>query len=76
MRVSLERLLETADATGFRPEMLEKAIQLMHLLQSIQEHPDLEDKLVLKGGTALNLFYFDVASVGGHRLELCGQSGT
>jgi predicted nucleotidyltransferase component of viral defense system len=60
VRVSLERLLETADATGFRPEMLEKAIQLMHLLQSIQEHPDLEDKLVLKGGTALNLFYFDV----------------
>lgn len=60
MRVSLERLLETADATGFRPELLEKVIQLLHLLQSIQEHPDLTGKLVLKGGTALNLFYFDV----------------
>lgn len=60
MRVSLERLLETADATGFRPEMLVKAIQLLHLLQSIQEHPDLKGKLALKGGTALNLFYFDV----------------
>ncbi len=60
MRVSLERLLETADATGFRPEILEKVIQLLHLLQSIQEHPDLQGKLVLKGGTALNLFHFDV----------------
>jgi predicted nucleotidyltransferase component of viral defense system len=60
MRVSLERLLETADATGFRPEMLEKVIQLLHLLQAIQEHPFLTGKLVLKGGTALNLFNFDI----------------
>jgi predicted nucleotidyltransferase component of viral defense system len=56
----MERLMETADATGFRPEILEKVIQLLHLLQSIQEHPTLKDKLVLKGGTALNLFHFDI----------------
>lgn len=60
MRVSLERLLETAYATGFRPEMLEKVIQLLHLLRAIQEHPDLSGKLALKGGTALNLFHSDI----------------
>ena len=60
MRLSRERLLETAGTTGFRPEVLEKAIQLLHLLQSLQEHPDLQGKLALKGGTALNLFHFDV----------------
>lgn len=60
MRVSLERLLETADATRFRPEMLEKVIQLLHLLKAVQEHPGLCGKLVLKGGTALNLFHFDI----------------
>ena len=59
MRVSRERLLETADNTGFRPEVLEKVIQLLQLLQSLNEHPSLEGKLALKGGTALNLFYFD-----------------
>lgn len=59
MRVSRERLLETADSTGFRPEVLEKVIQLLHLLQSLNDHPQLEGKLALKGGTALNLFYFD-----------------
>jgi len=58
--VSLENLLETAETTGFRPEIVEKVIQLLHLLQSIQQHPDLEGNLALKGGTALNLFYFDM----------------
>jgi predicted nucleotidyltransferase component of viral defense system len=59
MRVSRERLLDTAGLTGFRPEVLEKVIQLLHLLQSLQEHPYLKGKLALKGGTALNLFFFD-----------------
>lgn len=60
MRISLERLSEAAGTTGFRPEVLEKAIQLMNLLQSLLEHPFLQGKLALRGGTALNLFYFDV----------------
>jgi hypothetical protein len=32
MKLSLEHLLDTANKTGFRPEILEKAIQLMHLM--------------------------------------------
>lgn len=60
MRISLEQLLETARSSGFRPEVLEKAIQLLHLLQSLSEHHHLEGKFALRGGTALNLFYFEL----------------
>ena len=49
-----------AQETGFRPEILEKVLQLLHLLESFLSHPYLKDRIVLKGGTALNLFYFDV----------------
>ena len=60
MRLSPERLAAEAEATGFRPDLLEKAIQLLGLLEAIQSHPFLRGKLALKGGTALNLFVFDV----------------
>ncbi|MBU0676343.1 MAG: nucleotidyl transferase AbiEii/AbiGii toxin family protein [Proteobacteria bacterium] len=55
-----EKLYSEAQATGFRPEILEKVIQLLNLLEAFQGHPFLQGRLVLKGGTALNLFYFDV----------------
>ena len=60
MRLSPETLAAEAGATGFRPDVLEKAIQLLDLLEAIQSHPFLRGKLALKGGTALNLFVFDV----------------
>lgn len=60
MKVSKEKLYSEAQATGFRPEILEKVIQLLNLLEAFQGHPFLQGRLVLKGGTALNLFYFDV----------------
>lgn len=60
MKVSRERLHREAQATGFRPEIVEKAIQLLNLLEAFQGHPFIEGRLALKGGTALNLFYFDV----------------
>ncbi|MBU4174382.1 MAG: nucleotidyl transferase AbiEii/AbiGii toxin family protein [Actinobacteria bacterium] len=60
MKLSREQLMNTASATGFRPDVLEKAILLLDLLERLQDHPSLEGKLVLKGGTALNLFYFDM----------------
>lgn len=60
MKISVERLQAEAEATGFRAEVLEKVIQLLHLLGTIQTHPYLRGKLALKGGTALNLFLFDV----------------
>ena len=60
MRISPERLLAEAQATGFRPDVLEKVAQLLGLLNAIRSHPFLRDRLALKGGTALNLFVFDV----------------
>ena len=60
MRISREKLLTEAEVTGFRLDVLEKAAQLLGLLDALRSHPFLKDKLVLKGGTALNLFIFDV----------------
>jgi predicted nucleotidyltransferase component of viral defense system len=60
MRISPEKLAAEAEATGFRPDVLEKAAHLLGLLDAVRSHPYLKGKLVLKGGTALNLFVFDV----------------
>ena len=60
MRVNPEFLAAEAEATGFRIEMLEKSVRLLTLLNAFCEHPQLAGKLALKGGTALNLFVFDV----------------
>lgn len=60
MKVSRERLLSESQLTGFRPEGLEKVIQLLNLLERFNSHPFLKGRWVLKGGTALNLFLFDV----------------
>ena len=60
MKISLEKLAAEAEATGFRPDVLEKVAHLLGLLDAIRSHPFLKGKLVLKGGTALNLFVFDV----------------
>ncbi len=46
--------------TGFRPEIMEKVWHLMAILDGISVHPFLKERLVLKGGTALNLFFFDL----------------
>ncbi len=59
-RISPEKLSFEAEATGFRPEALEKVAYLLRLLDAIRSHPFLKDKLVLKGRTALNLFVFNV----------------
>jgi len=56
VRISKEKLLSEAETTGFRPEMLEKAMLLLYLLEALFRHPFLKGRLVLKGGTALNLF--------------------
>jgi predicted nucleotidyltransferase component of viral defense system len=60
VRISPEMLTAQAETTGFRPDMLEKVGLLLQLLDAVRSHPFLKDKLVLKGGTALNLFIFDV----------------
>jgi len=58
MTVDRQLLLADAAATGFRPEMLEKAVRLLGVLDGIRHHPYLRERVVLKGGTALNLFQF------------------
>jgi predicted nucleotidyltransferase component of viral defense system len=60
VRISAERLSAEAAATGFRSDVLEKVIHLLNLLDAFQRHPFLKGKFVLKGGTALNLFLFDL----------------
>jgi predicted nucleotidyltransferase component of viral defense system len=60
MRISRTRLIAEASQTGFRPEILEKVIQLTFLLRALRAHPFLKDRIVLKGGTALNLFVFNL----------------
>lgn len=79
MKISKERLLSEAEATRFRTEMLEKAMHLLYLLEALFRHPFLKDRLALKGGTALNLFLFDLPRlsidldlnyVGGPKIEV------
>jgi len=60
MRLSQERLLVLENSTGFRADILEKVIHLLNLLNSLVKHPYLKGKFALKGGTALNLFFFDM----------------
>lgn len=60
MKISKEKLHKEATTTGFRPEILEKVWHLMTILNAINEHFLLSGKLILKGGTALNLFIFDL----------------
>lgn len=55
-----DQLLRDAAAAGFAPEPFEKVEWLLELLSALASHPYLKERLVLKGGTALNLFVFDV----------------
>lgn len=59
MQISKQSLLKEARANGYKPEILEKVYHLLTTLEQFMSVPYLRDRLVLKGGTALNLFYFD-----------------
>lgn len=60
MKLSPRDLAREVAATGFSRESLEKVFQLMGLLDGLNRHPFLKTRIALKGGTALNLFRFDV----------------
>ena len=60
MNLSLQDLQAEAAATGFPLETLDKVIRLIELLNAFRSHPFLKGRMVLKGGTALNLFVFDL----------------
>lgn len=59
MRLSWEDVQREAAAAGFRAEPMEKALRLLEVLEALRSHPYLKERIVLKGGTALNLFVFD-----------------
>lgn len=59
MKISKERLEKEASDTGFRPEILEKVIHLMGLLNDFSRNPFLSNRIALKAGTALNLFCYE-----------------
>jgi len=50
-------LLKLAAETGFAAPNLEKVTRLGEVLEVVSAHPRLAPALVLKGGTALNLFF-------------------
>jgi predicted nucleotidyltransferase component of viral defense system len=58
--ISRDRLIKERKVTGYRLEMIEKVVWLIQMLNSISEDSYLKDRLALKGGTALNLFHFNL----------------
>lgn len=56
---SKEQLMSHARAAGYKPENLEKVHRLLDVFQQIMSVPFLKGRMVLKGGTALNLFCFE-----------------
>ena len=59
---SVQTLQRLAGETGYRPDTLEKVLRLLDLLDEIAGDPMLSERLVLKGGTALNVFHLDLDS--------------
>jgi len=47
MKIFKDLLIKESKKTGFRPEMLEKVWQLMNVLEGINAHPYLQERLVL-----------------------------
>lgn len=60
MKFSPSEVLPVAESTGFKAEMVEKVLHLLNLLNTLNSHPFLKGKWVLKGGTALNMFMLDL----------------
>ena len=60
MTFGAEEIQQHAAALGFRPDSLEKVFRLLSLLETLRSNAFLRPRVALKGGTALNLFLFDV----------------
>ena len=61
MKLDATYVKRITDSTGFDTAQLEKVIRLRQLLIEFRKHPFLRERLVLKGGTAVNLFYLELA---------------
>ena len=57
MKPDRKNLELISQRTGFQVSALEKVFRLTEILNDVFRHPVLSKELVLKGGTALNLFY-------------------
>ena len=60
MKFSPSEIFPVMEATGFKTDAIEKVLQLLNLLNRLNSHPFLKGKFALKGGTALNLFVFNI----------------
>lgn len=60
MNLTPQAMAKEVAATGFGAEPLEKVFRLLALLDALGSHPFLKPRIALKGGTALNLFHFEV----------------
>lgn len=60
MKFSFSEINTVGKEAGFNEVVIEKVLHLLNLLNMLNSHPYLKGKLALKGGTALNLFVFDV----------------
>ena len=66
LMMSKEDLQKEAKNKGYRPGILEKVYRLLDLLEQFLGISYLKNRLVLKGGTAINLFCIDTL----HRLSV------
>lgn len=60
---SKEYLNQLSAKTGFRPDSLQKQMTLLDLLREMSRHPLIRKQFALKGGTAINLFWFQLPRV-------------
>ncbi|MBI4605379.1 MAG: nucleotidyl transferase AbiEii/AbiGii toxin family protein [Planctomycetes bacterium] len=60
MKLGAEEIQRHAASLGFRPDALEKVFRLLSLLETLRSNAFLRPRVALKGGTALNLFLFDL----------------
>jgi len=59
MKLTPRDVAREAAESGFRADVLEKVFHLIALLDALNAHPFLKQRVVLKGGAALNLFLFE-----------------
>lgn len=57
---SKEYLIRLSETTGFKAESLQRQMTLIELLREVNRHPILGKQFALKGGTAINLFWFQL----------------
>jgi len=60
MEIFNSELQLQANKTGFHADILEKVWRLLSILDKINKDSYLKQRLALKGGTALNLFFFNI----------------